>query len=113
MLLAAGSLAATAAAADYTGMIVDKECSVRGKAMWYHQDCIACCIRDGQAPVLAVDEDKIYAIANQAKVPEEAYGAKVKITGDLKDGTLTIEKIELLRPVVLKRRQLSTRKPLE
>lgn len=85
-----------AAAADFTGMIVDKECSVRGKGMWYNQDCINRCIRDGQPAVLAVDEDKIYAIANQDKVPEEAYGMKVKITGTLADGTLTIEKIEVL-----------------
>jgi hypothetical protein len=95
MTLAAG-FAAMAAAAEWTGRIVDKKCSGQGRSMWINQECIASCIRDGVPAVLATEE-KIYAIANQAKVPQAAYGLRVRITGNLDNGDITIEKIEVLQ----------------
>ena len=86
--------AATAAfAGEWTGYISETKCGAK------HNDgsadavsCVQTCIKGGAKPVLVVD-GKVVAIANTAKVPEDLYGKKVSVTGDLKGGSLTIATI--------------------
>lgn len=85
--------AASAFAADWTGVISDSKCGAS------HSDgaassvgCIKSCIKRGEKPVL-VSSGKVLGIANTDKVPEAMYGKKVKVSGDLKDGTVTVATI--------------------
>jgi hypothetical protein len=79
--------------AEWTGHISDSKCGVK------HNDgspgsvaCVKGCIKGGASAVFVVG-DKVLKIANQDKVAEELYGAKVKITGSLAEDTVTIEAI--------------------
>ena len=82
---------ASAAAADFSGYIVDKNCSTK-PGMMGDEACAKRCIKGGSPAVLATSDGKIYAIANQDKVVESA-GKKVDITGKLDGDKLTVETI--------------------
>jgi len=84
---------AVALAGEWTGFVSESKCGAKhadGSAG--AADCVKGCIKAGAKPVLVVD-GKVVAIANTSKVPEELYGKKVKVTGELKDEALEIESI--------------------
>jgi hypothetical protein len=58
------------------------------------KDCTEACIKGG-AKYVFVSGDKIYKIANQdfAGLKKHA-GEKVALTGDVKDDTITVAKVE-------------------
>ena len=58
-----------------------------------HAGCAKGCIGKGEAAVLVDEAGKIMEIANQDKVKELA-GEKVKVTGSMADGKITVEKAE-------------------
>jgi hypothetical protein len=83
----------TAFAGEWTGYISDSKCGAG------HSDgseksvaCVKGCVKGGLKPVLVAD-DKVVPITNTDKVPADLLGHKVTVTGDVKDGSLTIAKI--------------------
>ena len=101
-VLAAGILlwATPALAATWTGTISDSMCGVKhpagehdGKKMT-ERDCTEACIKGG-AKYVFVTGDKVYKIANQDYAGLKAHaGQKVTLTGDMKDDTITVAKVE-------------------
>ncbi len=85
--------AISAMAAEWTGYIVDKGCSTK-KEMLGDEACAKRCIGRGAAAVLAMEDGKVYAIANQDKVKEQA-GKKVTVTGKLDKDTITVEEVKM------------------
>jgi hypothetical protein len=83
--------AASAMAADVTGYIMDKTCSSK-KGMIGNEECAKNCIGRGDAAVLATEDGKVYAIANQDKVKASA-GKKVTVSGKLEGTTITVDTI--------------------
>ncbi len=102
-ILAAGILmsAAPAWAATWSGTISDSMCGVKhqtgehdGKKMT-DRDCTEACIKGG-AKYVFVTGDKVYKIANQDFAGLKAHaGHKVTLTGDMKDDTITVAKVEI------------------
>lgn len=91
LLLAFSAVAAFGA--EWTGYISDAKCGAK------HSDgsaasvaCVKGCIKGGSAAVFVVG-DKVLKLANAAKVTEDLYGAKVKISGKLDGETVTIDSI--------------------
>ena len=71
-VLAVFSFAAVSAmAADWSGTIIDQNCSAK-KAMLGNEACAAKCIKGGSPAVLVSDDGKIYKIADQDKVVAHA-----------------------------------------
>ncbi len=100
-LAAAILLSATPAlAATWTGTISDSMCGVKhpaaehdGKKMTDH-DCTEACIKGG-AKYVFVTGDKVYKIANQDFAALKTHsGHKVTLTGEMKDDTITVAKVE-------------------
>jgi len=84
----------------WTGKISDSACGAKHVEAAENQgtmpdpECTQACIRGGSLYVL-VANGKVYQIANQkhADVIAQA-GQRVKVTGELKDTTITVSKIE-------------------
>ncbi len=89
MLLTAG----LSFAGEWTGYVTDAKCAHAGKAGAAHAGCAKGCINGGEAAVLVDDDGKIHEIANQDKIKEMA-GEKVKVTGTMADGKITVETAE-------------------
>lgn len=89
MLLTAG----LSFAGEWTGYVTDAKCANGGKAGAGHAGCAKGCIKGGEAAVLVDADGKIHEIANQDKVTPMA-GEKVKITGSMADGKITVESAE-------------------
>jgi hypothetical protein len=85
-------MAFSAAAAEFTGYIVDKNCASK-KEMLGNVQCAQSCIKRGAAAVLVTDDGKIYSIADQDKVKDSA-GKKVMITGTMKADTISVDSIK-------------------
>jgi hypothetical protein len=80
-------------AGEWTGHISETKCGAKHtSASAADVSCVTACIKGGAKPVLVVD-GKVYSITNTDKVPESLYGLKVKVSGDLKDTSLTIASI--------------------
>ena len=90
--LAAG-MSVCAMAADVTGYIMDKKCS-GNKAMMGNEACAKRCIGGGDPAVLATEDGKVYAIANQDKV-KDAAGKKVTVTGKIEGDTITVDSVKM------------------
>ena len=90
-----------ALAAEWTGKISDSMCGVKhpagehaGKTTSEH-DCTESCVKGG-AKYVFVTGDKIYKIANQDFAALKTHsGHDVVLTGDMKDDTVTVTKIEM------------------
>jgi hypothetical protein len=80
-------------AGEWTGYVTDAKCAKGGKAGAAHAGCAKGCINGGEAAVLVDDAGKIHEIANQDKIKAMA-GEKVKVTGTMADGKITVEKAE-------------------
>ena len=89
----AAAMSVSAMAADWTGYIVDQNCSTK-KEMLGNVACAQSCIKRGSPAVLVTDDGKIYKIADQDKV-KEAAGKKVTITGKMDNETITVESVKM------------------
>jgi hypothetical protein len=87
-------LAVCASAADFTGFVMDKDCSTN-KGMVGDEACAKRCIERGSPAVLVTADGKIYAIAEQDKV-KAAAGKKVTIAGKLEGDTIKVENVKVL-----------------
>jgi hypothetical protein len=79
-----------------TGYIVDQRCAARGKGMWTNAQCVQTCVRDGDRVVLVTEEGKVFQIANQDKVDQDAYGQKVAVTGKTEGDAITVATLQTL-----------------
>ena len=87
--------AAKSGAKTFVGNISDDMCGLKhmmpGKS---DKDCTMECVKAGSKYVLAdVASGKVYQLTDQKK-PEEFAGQKVKVTGTLKDDTISVTSIE-------------------
>jgi hypothetical protein len=94
LLVVFGLATISAMAADVTGYIVDKNCASK-KEMLGDEACAKRCIGRGTPAVLATEDGKIYAIANQDKVKEVA-GKKVTVTGKVDGDSITVESVKAM-----------------
>lgn len=93
-VLAVFSFAAMSAfAADFSGYIVDTNCSTK-KAMLGNEACAAKCIKGGSAAVLVDADGKVYKIADQDKVVAHA-GHKVTITGTMDGDSIKVTSVKM------------------
>ena len=106
MLAAAILFAVPALAADktLTGVISDAKCGDKHMAAEHgsqadsDHDCVTKCVAGGQKYVF-VSGGKTYEIANQDFADLKAHGGhKVKLTGEVKDNSITVSKIEMTAP---------------
>jgi hypothetical protein len=104
LTLAAAAMAAMTAgpvfaaqAQTWTGKISDSMCGAdhgkNGGTPQKDHDCTVTCVKGGSKYVLVVG-DKIYKIGNQkfADLAKDA-GYPVKVTGSIKDDTITVTKV--------------------
>jgi hypothetical protein len=96
----AGSLA-LGAEQTWTGQISDSACgkkheeAAEGNGVMPDRECTQACVRGGSLYVLVVD-GKVLKIANQDNKDLATHaGHTVKMTGELKDDTITVTKIEM------------------
>ena len=85
----------------WTGKISDSACGAKhveaaeNEGVMPDRDCTQACIRGGSLYVFVAD-GKVYQIANQKDEDVIAHaGHTVKLTGELKDNTITVTKIEM------------------
>lgn len=90
--------AATCVAAEWTGHISDSKC---GAAHSDHSEksiaCVKACVKGGLDPVFVTEEGEVVKIENPDKVMAH-LGHQVKVTGELSDGTLTIDEVQHIAP---------------
>lgn len=100
---AAGMLAGSALAKDYTGEIMDSSCAKMGSHSMMEKEhnmgddakgCTTACVKNGAKYVLHTTGKKYYELDDQTK-PEAFAGQKVKVTGtlDAKTNTIHVENI--------------------
>jgi hypothetical protein len=96
----------TAFAAEYTGYLSDEKCAMSGAkaktaAEWIKpaafENCVKSCVKSGEAVVFVTEDNKILKIdaASIDKVTP-VIGHKVKITGKVDGGKVTVESIATL-----------------
>jgi len=85
----------------FTGQISDSLCKAKHEEAAEDQgkmsdhDCTVSCVRGGSKYVLLGSDGKVYDIANQDfKDLEKDAGMKVKITGELKNNSISVSKID-------------------
>jgi hypothetical protein len=88
----------------WTGAISDSACGAKhveaaeGQGKMPDRECTEACIRGGSLYVFVPGDKvgKVYQIANQKNEDVIAHaGHRVKLTGELKDETITVSKIEM------------------
>ena len=85
----------------WTGAISDSACGAKheagdGQEKMPDRECTQACLRGGSLFVF-VSDGKVYQIANQKNEDVIAHaGHRVKLTGELKDKTITVSKIEMV-----------------
>ena len=94
------AMAPLSAAETMKGTISDSGCATKHSADKHggnaksHADCVKKCIDGGKQYVL-LSGDKVLKIANQDFADLKAHaGQEVDVTGDVKEDTITISKIE-------------------
>src|SRR5216110_1496467 len=90
-----------AAEQTWSGKIADSACGAKheeaagNQGVMADRECTEACVRGGSKYVLVVD-GKVFQIANQDNKDLATHaGHTVKVTGDLKDKTITVSKIEM------------------
>lgn len=83
------------------GVIGDSMCTVKHSAEKHggkgadHQACVEKCIKGG-ADYVFLSSDKMFKISNQAFADLKKHaGHEVMVTGDVKDDSITVTKIEM------------------
>src|SRR5262245_13377927 len=80
----------------WTGTISDSQCGGEHGGEVDERECTEKCIKNGEQYVLVTDFGKtVWKIANQSFAAlKENPGRTVKVTGELKDGAIVIDKME-------------------
>ena len=92
--------AGVAQAETWRGVIGDSMCAAKHSEEKGsdHSKCVAKCVQGGSAYVL-VAKDKVFKIANQDFADLKAHaGHVVMLSGDMKDDTITVTKVEMPKP---------------
>jgi hypothetical protein len=92
--------AGVAQAETWRGVIGDSMCAAKHSEEKGsdHSKCVTKCVQDGSAYVL-VAKDKVYKIANQDFADLKAHaGHVVMLSGEMKDDTITVTKVEMPTP---------------
>jgi hypothetical protein len=85
---------ALAAEKTWVGTVSDEGCGVKhAKASDASTECVKKCVAGGKKYVL-VSKGKVYQLEPQDKFADHA-GHRIKVTGDLKDGTITAEEVAM------------------
>jgi len=81
-------------AASWTGWITDEHCGAKGNSA-DHKSCALKCAKEHNAALVFYNNEdkKIYKLSDQ-KTALEHVGHEVTVTGDAKDGVITVSKIE-------------------
>ena len=94
-LIAGGSVSA---GESFTGHISDSKCGAgHSDASAKSISGVKGCVGGGASAVFITEDKTVVKIANQDKVKGH-LGHQVKVTGTLKDGTLTIKSLQHLAP---------------
>ena len=98
-LVAAVVMAAPASAAEWTGKISEAMCGLKhNEKTTGDKGCVESCVKRGSSYVF-VSGDKVYKIANQDFADLKTHaGDTVVLTGDMKDDTVTISKLDVPAP---------------
>jgi hypothetical protein len=95
------AMAPIGAAETLRGVIGDSGCATKHSADKHggnaksHEDCVKKCIENG-AKFVFLSGDKIFKIANQDFADLKAHaGHEVDLTGEVKEDTITVSKIEM------------------
>ena len=90
-----------AAQQTWTGNISDSACgkkheeAAEGNGVMPDRECTQACVRGGSKYVLVVDGN-VFQIRNQENKDLATHaGHTVRLTGELKDGAITVSKIEM------------------
>ncbi|MEO8503953.1 MAG: hypothetical protein ABI609_08665 [Acidobacteriota bacterium] len=85
---------------SFTGVISDDMCGLDHAAMGETDEkaCTLSCTKSGSDFVLADKEHKKVYLLDDQKAPKEFAGAKVVVTGTLKDDTIHVTKIVPAKP---------------
>lgn len=94
LLFVFGMAALSAMAADWTGYIVDKGCSTKGKEMWTNTKCVESCVGRGDKLVFVTEEGKVYQVADQDKVKSHG-GHKVTLSGSMDGDTIKVDSVKM------------------
>lgn len=90
------SFAATGAFAEtLTGYVSDAMCAKDPHKVSSadHAECARTCIKNGEKPVLVVDDSKVFTITNpQILIPHA--GEKVTVQGDVKGSAVTVKSVK-------------------
>ena len=96
----------TALAGEYTGYLSDEKCaasSAKAKtaAEWVQpkvfESCVKSCVKSGEAVVFVTEDNKILKIeASSMDKVMPAIGHKVKVTGKVDGGKLTVDSVSTL-----------------
>src|SRR5665213_2926927 len=86
-----------AAGATFTGVITDEMCGNDHKMMNVTPDskCVTDCVKAGSKYALLVGT-KVYKLNDQT-APAKFPGQKVKVTGTLKNDTITVKSVEAVK----------------
>ncbi|PYR30553.1 MAG: hypothetical protein DMF90_27360 [Acidobacteria bacterium] len=104
-ILATFSLSPLGAAEEvWTGEISDSACGARHESGTENvppppaKECVENCVKGGSKYVLVLSDGRVLQIANQdAPGLASLAGTPVKVTGELKNNTVTIAKVEKSR----------------
>jgi len=96
----------TALAGEFTGYLSDEKCAVSGAkaktaAEWIQpkafESCVKSCVKSGEAVVFVTEDNKILKIeASSMDKVTPVIGHKVKVTGKVDGGKLTVDSISTL-----------------
>ncbi len=94
-LMTAFTLSAFAVQTTVTGVLTDSMCTKKHMMSGAsNADCVRECIKDGSKYVV-VSEGKVIELAGKNEQLKDLAGKKVKITGDLKGKTLSVQSAEV------------------
>jgi len=81
-------------AASWTGWITDEHCGAKGNSA-EHKSCAMKCAKEHNAALVFYNNEdkKIYKLSDQ-KAAMDNIGHEVTVTGEAKDGVITVSKIE-------------------
>ena len=86
---------ALAASKSWTGTVSDSSCGVKhAKAGDASTECVKKCVSEHGAKYTLVSRGKVYQVEPQDMFADHA-GHHVKVTGEMKDGTITATNVEM------------------
>ena len=90
VVLAAGTL--LAADKSWEGTVSDAMCGAKHMMAGSAKDCTLACVKKGSKFALVVG-DKVYTLEGNTKGLEDLAGGKAKVTGTMKDTTITVSSV--------------------